>query len=372
VRLTAKVKLETNKGSFSALEDTLREANRCCNWISDQAWNAKVFAQFKIHQLCYRTAREQFPRLASQVIIRCIAKVSDSYSLDKETKRTYRLNGAIAYDLRILRWYVDKGMVSIWTTSGRLKIPFVCGPRQKELLKSQQGESDLILRKKAFYLAASCNIDNPPPGMVDEFLGVDVGITNLAVDSDGNVYSGSAVKSIRHRHRSLRAKLQKKGTRAAKRKLKKLSGKERRFATNTNHVISKQIVSLAKGTGRGIALENLKGIRDRITVRKAQRAVLHSWACYQLRTFLSYKAEREGVPEQVVDPRNSSRECCECGHVDKRNRPTRDQFCCLQCGSRKPADWNAAIVISGRAVVNTPNVAGCESSAHDSVASPPL
>jgi hypothetical protein len=217
VRLTAKVKLETNKGSFSALEDTLREANRCCNWISDQAWNAKVFAQFKIHQLCYRTAREQFPRLASQVIIRCIAKVSDSYSLDKETKRTYRLNGAIAYDLRILRWYVDKGMVSIWTTSGRLKIPFVCGPRQKELLKSQQGESDLILRKKAFYLAASCNIDNPPPGMVDEFLGVDVGITNLAVDSDGNVYSGSAVKSIRHRHRSLRAKLQKKGTRAAKR-----------------------------------------------------------------------------------------------------------------------------------------------------------
>jgi putative transposase len=90
---------------------------------------------------------------------------------------------------------------------------------------------------------------------------VDFGIVNIATDSDGQSYSGSQIRSVRHRHRRLRRKLQKKQTRAAKRRLKKLSGKEQRFATHTNHVIAKQIVALAKRTQRAIALEELQGIR---------------------------------------------------------------------------------------------------------------
>ena len=134
-----------------------------------------------------------------------------------------------------------------------------------------------------------------------DFLGVDLGVVNIATDSDGNAYSGSHVRSMRHRHRKLRTKLQKKGTKAARRKLKRLSGKERRFATNTNHVISKQIVALAKGTGRGIALEDLSGIRERITARTGkQRYDLHSWAFFQLGQFILYKAIGKGVPEEFV------------------------------------------------------------------------
>ena len=137
------------------------------------------------------------------------------------------------------------------------------------------------------------------------FLGIDLGIANIAVDSDGSVYQGKTVKNVRYRHRQLRQKLQAKGTKSTRRRLRKLSGKERKFATWTNHNISKSIVAKAKDTGRGIAMEELGGIRDRVTARKPQRATLHSWSFAQLRTFIEYKAKLNGVAVVAVDPRNT-------------------------------------------------------------------
>ena len=165
------------------------------------------------------------------------------------------------------------------------------------------------------------------------------------------------------RHHRLRAKLQAKGTRSAKRKLKRLSGKERRFAKDTNHCISKKLVAKAKDTNRAIALEDLGGIRERITVRRAQRAALHSWAFFQLRSFVTYKAKRVGVPVFLVDPRNTSRTCPACGHVDKANRPSQSKFSCMVCGFAGLADHIAAINIGRRAVVNPPIVARDEAKA---------
>src|SRR5208283_4961874 len=111
-------------------------------------------------------------------------------------------------------------------------------------------------------------------------------------------------------------KLQSRQTPSAKRRLKKLSGKESRFARGVNHCISKQIVENAKRTECGVAIEDLTYIRERIRARRRQRAVLHSWAFAQLRAFLEYKAALAGVPLFTVDPRNSSRECSACGHAD--------------------------------------------------------
>lgn len=364
MKLTASVQLKTDAGTFAALNDTLHEANRCCNWLSGRAWETKTFAQFKLHKQSYAEAREKFPSLSSQVIVRCIAKVADSYKLDKESKRTYRLTGSIAYDLRILSWKIEKQIVSIWTTSGRLKIPFVCGERQKALLRSQQGESDLVLRNKAFYLAATCSLDDPTPEDIDGILGCDLGVNNILTDSTGKRHSGSHVKSIRHRHKRLRAKLQKKGTKSAKRRLKKLSGKEFRFARDTNHRISKEIVAFAKRTKQGIALEDLKGIRLRIRAGRKQRGVLHSWSFSQLRLFVTYKAKQDGVPVVYVDPRNTSRTCFECGHIAKENRPNQSTFRCVLCGHTAHADINAAKNIGRAAFVNQPNVANCEFKAH--------
>lgn len=346
-------------------------ANECCDWLSEQAWESRRFQRFALQQSSYAEARAKFG-LTAQVVIRCIAKVADAYKLDKATKRTFRPTGSISYDDRILRWYVEKQTVSIWTLEGRVQVPFAGGEKQLEFLKTRQGESDLIFHKNSFYLAAVCNAVEESPQEIEDFLGVDLGVINVATDSDGKPHSGKPLKGVRHRHRHLRAKLQKKGTKSAKRKLKDLSGKERRFATDVNHVISKQIVAKAKCTKRAIVLEELSNIRTRIKARKEQRAVLHSWAFRQLRTFIAYKATQAGVTMLPVDAAYSSRTCSKCGHCEKANRATQAKFVCRQCGFSANADVNAAIVLRerGRALVNAPNVADCEPSSHNLVASP--
>jgi putative transposase len=356
MKLAAKVKLAATPEQSRALLDTLKRANETCDWVSERAWGSQTFQQFAIHKLTYYPARDR-SGLSAQMVARAISKVADSYKIDKKVRRTFRSGGSIAYDDRILTWHVPLGFVSIWTTLGRIKIPFVAGVRQLELLRTRKGESDLILKDGMFYLAAACDIEQPALAEVTSFLGVDLGVANIAFDSDGTRYSGSAMKGVRHRHRRLRTKLQKKMTTSANRRLKKLAGKEARFATHTNHVISKQIVATAKGTGRGVSIEELKGIRGRVKVRHRQRVVLHSWAFLQLKTFLIYKTALAGVSLVQVDPRNSSRECSQCGHVDKFNRPSQSKFSCRACSFAAHADLNAASVIAGRAVVNRPNAA---------------
>jgi transposase len=81
---------------------------------------------------------------------------------------------------------------------------------------------------------------------------------------------------------------------------------------------------------------------------------LHSWSFRRLRTFITYKAALAGVPVRLVDPRNTSRTCHKCGHCDKRNRPTRDDFRGVRCGFAGPADHNPAINLGRRAAVSQP------------------
>nr|WP_287489757.1 transposase [Methanothrix sp.] len=137
-----------------------------------------------------------------------------------------------------------------------------------------------------------------------------------------------------------------------------MSGRTARFSRDVNHCISKHIVTKAKDTLRSISLEDLQGIRSRVTVMKAQRRRLHTWNFGLLRTFVEYKAKVAGVPLVFVDPRNTSRTCPSCGHVSKANRPTRDEFRCESCGFAGPADHIAAMNIAFRAEVNQPIVAG--------------
>ncbi|MDQ3250460.1 MAG: transposase [Chloroflexota bacterium] len=358
MKLTAKVKLQPTPKQAKLLKLTLETANAACNAISQVAWDTQTFGQFSLHKLTYHPIREQFG-LAAQIVVRCISKVADAYKLDKKTQRTFKPLGGIAYDDRVLNWRLPTHTVSIWTMDGgRQFVPFVCGEHQWQLLQNQQGETDLGYIDGEFYLFAVCNVDEPTPLDVEGVLGVDLGVANIAVDSDKTIHQGKTVKNVRYRNRQLRRKLQTKGTKSTRRLLKNRSKKEQRFATWTNHNISKDIVATAQDTGRAIALEELGGIRDRFTVRKSQRAALSSWAFAQLRTFIEYKAKQAGVPVVAVDPRNTSRTCPCCGHIDKANRKSQSNFLCVDCGYSGLADYIAAMNIRSRAEVRLPNVSG--------------
>lgn len=354
MKLTAKVKLLPSEEQRAYLLRTLERANTACNFASGIAWETKQFSQVGLHKVTYYPIRANY-ELAAQMAVRCIGKVVDAYKKDKATKRVFKPHGGIAYDSRILNWRISDQQVSIWTLGGRLAVNFIAGVHHLALLAYQQGESDLVYRKGKWFLYTTCDIPEDTLIDVEGFLGIDLGVVNIAVDSDGEVHSASVVNNVRFRHRRLRSKLQAKGTLGTRRRLKKLAGKERRFASHTNHVISKQIVAKAQGTRRGVALEELTHIRERITARKPRRAMLSSWSFLQLRSFIEYKAQRAGIPVVTVDPRNTSRTCPACGHVDKANRPNQSTFSCVQCGLVGHADHFAAMEISRRAVVNPPD-----------------
>jgi IS605 OrfB family transposase len=366
VKLIVQLKLRPSPEVAAALLATLERANDAANAISAVAWQTRTFGQFALHRACYHDIRARLD-LAAQVAVRLIAKVADAYKLDRKRIRVFRRHGAIAYDDRILR-YGDT-YVSIWTVEGRRQIPFVCDERARRLLAYRQGESDLVVRAGVFYLFATVNYEEPPEGEVEDVIGVDLGVVNLAVDSDGNRHSGTHVNNLRRRHRRLRAKLSAKWTTSSRRLLRRRGRKERRFATHVNHTISKRIVAEAKRTKRAIALEDLLGIRSRVRARRSQRATLHSWSFFQLRSFLCYKAKLAGVRVVFVDPHNTSRTCPACGHCAKENRPDQATFLCQRCGLAGLADLIAAwnIRVRGWAVVSRPyaDAVGSASSALD-------
>jgi len=361
MRLTIQLKLIPTPEQADALQRTLETANAACGHISQVAWETKTFRQFAIHKLTYQTVRETF-RLAAQLTVRCIAKVADAYKLDRKSLRSFAPHGAVAYDDRILSFALPDSLVSIWTLDGRQAIPFMCGDHQRRLIEQQRGETDLAFIGDDWYLFATCEVETPALITAESALGIDLGVTNIATDSDGKTHSGKAIKNVRYRHRRLRNKLQKLGTLGSRRRLRKLSGQERRFAKHVNHCLSKRIVAKAECTKRAIALEDLTHIRTRMKARRSQRATLHSWAFAQLRAFIVYKAQVRGVPVHFVDPRNTSRTCPACGHCAKENRKTQASFVCTSCGFAGPADVIAAGNISRRAAVNRPHCSEAEGS----------
>ncbi len=352
MKFTANLKLAPTPAQEHGLRLTLERCNEACNWLSERAWETETFRQYDLHKLSYQDLRAKFS-LSAQVAIRCIAKVADAYKLDQKTQRTFRKHAAQPYDDRILRFVRDE-RVSLWLLNGRDKIGYVCGNHQRQLLEHRKGEVDLMFVRGKWYLATVCNFDDPKLLTPEGMLGVDFGIVNIATDSLGERHRGSKIEAYRERYAKRRATLQRVGTRAAKHRLRQISGKQQRFQKHENHCISKRIVSSAERSRLGIALEDLKGIRARAKANKAQRKRLHNWSFGQLRTFIEYKAKRTGVPVVTVDPRHTSRECPVCGCIDKRNRKTQSEFRCVVCGHSNDADRNAAGNIARRAAVTQP------------------
>jgi putative transposase len=335
-----KIKLLPDKEQSNVLLDTLKEANSACDFISKTAFSKRLFNQFKLHKEVYHVVKSSF-NLSAQMVIRCISKVTDSYKLDKKCQRTFKPLGSIAYDSRILS-YKPNDIASIWTIKGRIIIPFIC--HNRNYLPYIKGEADLVFNKGKFYLFQTVDVPDEDVKSVEDFIGCDFGQSDICTLSDGTNYNSQQLKKIRKKYTKTRASVQAKGTRSSRRLLKRLSGRERRFVSISNHTIAKQIVIKAHKENKGIAIEDLSNIRRTAKPKsKVQKTELNRWSFYQLRQYLTYKAKLNGVLLVVIPPAYTSQTCCVCKHIGERKVK---RFSCKNCGHVADADQNAAVNIA--------------------------
>ena len=328
---------------------TVERFNAACNWLAGVAFDRQLSNRIELQRVAYGDVRERF-ELSAQMTCLCIRRVCEAYKRDKSIRPEFRDHSAMPFDQRTMS-FKRADRISLLTLEGRVIVPFLLGKYQDDRLKSPIGQADLVLRGDGkWFLIVTVDVLEGAPIPIVDFLGVDLGIAAIATDSDGNRYSGKAVDDVRRKHNLQRKRLQRKGTKGARKKLKRISGKEARFRRHENHVISKAIVETARDTVRGIAVEDLGGIRDRLPVwGRDARNRLSGWSFAQLVGFLAYKARLAGVSVVTVDPRNTSRICSACGHCDRENRLSQAKFLCVSCGMSTNADLNAAENISALA-----------------------
>ena len=347
MKITKTIRLDLSGTEGERLLLLVRRFNDACNWLSTVALEEKSFSWLQLQRWGYRELRDRFGLSAAQAVV-AVRKVAYAYSEKTRRDRLARFRPLGGIPVHRHQYKRD-GTVRFYGFRVQYRAEPGFGP-------SAKCEAKLIIRGRKILLQQIVEVDEPAVSEATDYLGVDLGVVNIASDSDHERFAGGLVNGLRKRHSHLRRKLQKKGTRSATRLLVKRRKKESLFARHVNHTISKELVAKAHGSGRGIALEDLKGIRARIKARKAQRRVLHSWSFGQLRSFIEYKARLSGVEVRLVDPRNTSRTCPRCGLVDKRNRRVQWRFKCVGCSYAGHANFIAAENIR-RAVGNQPHAA---------------
>jgi IS605 OrfB family transposase len=358
---TITIKLDV-AGHEMTLAATQGAFNAAASWIAGVCWKEGISNTITAHHRVYGETRLGFG-LGAQLAVCARAKAVEAIKATTAKRRdicpTFGPRGSIRYDARTYR-LMRLERVSLNTLNGRIVCRLVLGARQQSMLLDRawtMGGADLVWRRGVYYLHIAQSREAPNESRsADGTLGVDLGIVKLATDSEGETFSGEMVHRVRARYHLRRQRLQKVGTKNAKRRLRQVSGHEARFQRDVNHCISKRLVHKAIVSRKALALEDLTGIRERVTVRREQRYERHSWAFFQLRQFITYKAAWAGVSVHLVDPQNTSRTCSTCGHCEKANRKSQSAFLCQRCGLSLNADYNAALNISRKqwAAVNQP------------------
>ncbi|MGY2794766.1 putative transposase [Thermostichus sp. MS-CIW-36] len=372
--LTVSCKLKVSQSQAAKLDATLEAFGQALSWVN-QNTPEKVANAVKLQSLCYREIRARFglsSNLAQQVCRRLAGARKVAQQKNRPVKAFKR--GFATYDARIFSFREKDWTVSLTTVEGRERFELAIGRYQRERLAGSNPKSaTLVKRKDGSYSIQICVETEPsPPQRTDRVLGVDLGRADIAHTSEGDNWNGQQLNRVRDHYSKLRAALQRKaskGTRSSRRRcrqlLQRLSGKERRFQTWVNHRISKAIVSRAKATNSAIALEDLTGIRERVNQQprsKTERRRANSWAFYQLRQFLEYKARVAGVSLILVPPAYTSQTCHRCLHIHPdpaQSYRSGKSFKCGHCGWEGDADLNGANVIALLgAVVNQPRGSG--------------
>ena len=352
MKRTVSLKLMTTPEQVSALAMLADTYAKACRAIVPLAQEHRCWNRVALHHLAYYPIREQFPALGSQMVCQAVHRVADAYKTLKANKGIPKDKpvpaltfgpSSVNFDKRT--YSIRDDVLSLFTLAGRIKVPFVCGKHQRNLLASGvPKEARLVARKGLWYFNLVLDLPDVSPVSGGGVLGVDVGENNLAASSTGKVWGGGQLRHKRDLHLAHRLRLQSNGSRAAKRKLKAISGRESRHVEHVNHEISKAIVKEAMSSGATeIRMEDLTHIRENIKAGKRVRTRLHRWAFRQLQDFVVYKAQALGLSVVYVNPAYTSQTCSICGVLGKR---TKHRFVC-SCGNLAHSDVNASRNIAG-------------------------
>lgn len=343
---TISLKIYPDRTSYLALLEQGRELfNDYTNWIYENG----TYNKNTIHKECYQQFIEKYPliKVALQQTIRDVASEAC-----KRNKIKGKMPQKKSLTIRLNRL--------CFTLRGKQLTLITSGKRHKEILHipdyykntfenwiSKGSHLSYDKKKKQFWIHIV--FENPKEikqissAKAERTLGIDRGIYNPVVTSDVTLVGKSKeVRTIKSKYQYLRQQLQKKGTRSAKRKLRAISGKEKRFVLNTNHVISKKLADSKYDT---FVLEDLQKIKSKKYSHKFNRKLMN-WSYYQFEQLLGYKANARGKIVVKVNPAYTSQTCSCCGKVAKEQR-VRNWYTC-SCGHHQHADLNAAINIKNK------------------------
>lgn len=381
MQVTIKVKLKiTNSETALSFSKTMEQYRQACNYVSKYIFNHDFdMKQSRLNKELYSKLRNLFSlksQMAQSVIRTVIARYKtvktqmscrpykyqdqNTGEWHRETRNLNWLCKPISFnrpqvDLQRNRdWsYLSNGQLSINTLDGRVKASPVChGFSQYFDGTWKFGLAKLLKSGNKWYLhiSATKEVADFDKQEVKHVVGIDRGLRFLATiyDEQGNTafFDGKAIMRKRAKYQKLRATLQAKGTKSAKRRLKKLSGRENRWMSDVNHRLSKTLVQ-KYGADTLFVLENLNGVSfERADLPKSLRSQNKSWAFYQLEQFLTYKAYLNNCEVVEVSAKYTSQRCPKCGVIKKDNRNHgKHEYRCANCGYRSNDDRIGAMNI---------------------------
>ena len=327
---TLKIKLDRS----NELVQTARIWNAACQDVIDYGFAAHDYNKTRLNRATYNDIREKYPTLPSALVQTARDQASDLLKrLKFKTKPFKHSLGAVRFDVRTMKVFLESGYCKLTTAFGRFRYNFQVAKYYQKYITWKVTNAQLKITKNACYLNVQVEQPDPDQTTGDKRLGVDLGINNIAVCSDNTFWKSGPVKAVKGKYQYLRSKLQSLGTRSAKRKLKELSGRERRFQKDTNHQIANWILSKPYDV---IVLEDLTHIRKGKKNKK-----LGKWSFAELRSIVEYKAIALGKKVIATNPKHTSKTCSKCGFQKKENRQGRI-FKCKSCGFQIDADLNAS------------------------------
>lgn len=198
----------------------------------------------------------------------------------------------------------------------------------------------VVHKNGQFYACFSCEVETKKSFKTNQVVGVDMGITHLAITSDGQFFDNpkhlrKSERRLKRRQRSVSKK--KKGSNRRKKAVHLLAKCHEHIANqrkDTAHKISRQLVN-----GYDVIVFEDLNIQGMVKNHKLAKSIVDS-AWRQLIQITTYKAENAGKQVIEVNPYNTSQVCSNCGQLVKKTLAERKHRC--KCGYQEHRDVNAA------------------------------